>query len=515
MTAVKRDLVANFAGNIGIALLSLIFVPVYVRFMGVEVYGLIAATISLRSVLGLLDLGFSTTVTRELARMPDKPSERTGVQDLVRTLEVIYWGIAVLLGATLISLAPLLVSKWLKPSHLPHAAVLHAMVIIGIQAIAEWPMSFYTGGLRGLQRQTTLNAIILSLATVRAVGGVAILLFVSRTVEAFLLWQVAVSASETFCLATALWRNLPEREYKARFDLSLTRRVSQFAAGLSGIALASVLLNQTDKLLLSRMLGLEAFGYYAIASFAAAGLHRGIGPVHAAIFPHFTKLLALRSSGALILAYERSSQFMALVVFPVSVVAAVFAKELLFAWTGNRNIAGSASTFLRILVIGQAINGLNAVPYMMQLAFGATKATLHCKAVLAIAIGPLMYVLVKRWGAAGAAAAWSFWNIVILIAVSSYATKRLLPDLRIARWYWESLVVPAGVPLLICALIHSQVTLPGNRVGSAFVIAGTAALCFIATILACGNLRTDMSSIVGAFRGSARASLAKHSMATE
>jgi len=79
-------------------MLSILFIPFYLRFMGIEAYGLVGFYLALSNVLGILDLGLGSTMNRELARVSAKEGSATAQRDIVRTLEVIYWGIAIIAG---------------------------------------------------------------------------------------------------------------------------------------------------------------------------------------------------------------------------------------------------------------------------------------------------------------------------------------------------------------------------------------------------------------------------------
>ena len=78
--------------------MSLVFVPLYIKFMGIESYGLVGIFASLFALFGLLDMGLSTTLNRELARLSAVPDRAGEMRNLVRTLEIIYWGMAVVIG---------------------------------------------------------------------------------------------------------------------------------------------------------------------------------------------------------------------------------------------------------------------------------------------------------------------------------------------------------------------------------------------------------------------------------
>ena len=59
---------------------------------------------------------------------------------------------------------------------------------------------------------------------------------------------------------------------KAVFQKQLLKGIWRFTAGMSGISILAVILTQLDKVILSKMLSLEMFGYYTLASMVAMSL---------------------------------------------------------------------------------------------------------------------------------------------------------------------------------------------------------------------------------------------------
>ena len=60
MTTVQKNIIANYAGSAWNVITSLAFVPLYIKFIGIEAYGLIGFFSSLQIVLSLLDLGLGS-----------------------------------------------------------------------------------------------------------------------------------------------------------------------------------------------------------------------------------------------------------------------------------------------------------------------------------------------------------------------------------------------------------------------------------------------------------------------
>ena len=165
-STLKKNVLANFGGKAWSGLIQLIFVPFYIKFLGMEAYGLIGFFIMLQGLLSLLDLGLSTTLNRELAsRSVGGNAKET--RDLVRTLEWIYWPIAIVIAVGIISVAPWIARCWVNVKGLPVQSVQNAIVLMGLVTAAQWPYSLYSGGLMGLQKQVLLNTIRAGMTTIQ------------------------------------------------------------------------------------------------------------------------------------------------------------------------------------------------------------------------------------------------------------------------------------------------------------------------------------------------------------
>lgn len=67
--SLKKNVTANFIDNSSGPLLSFVFVPFYLKYIGAEGYGLIGIFTSLQVILSFLDSGLSITLNKELASM--------------------------------------------------------------------------------------------------------------------------------------------------------------------------------------------------------------------------------------------------------------------------------------------------------------------------------------------------------------------------------------------------------------------------------------------------------------
>jgi len=86
MASLARNITANYLGRSWSALLGLLLIPLYLKYLGIEAYGLVGFFTSLTGMLGILDLGIGATMNRELARYSAKEGTVDKQRDLVRTL---------------------------------------------------------------------------------------------------------------------------------------------------------------------------------------------------------------------------------------------------------------------------------------------------------------------------------------------------------------------------------------------------------------------------------------------
>jgi len=451
MSSLRKNIVANFAGTIWSTGIAIVVVPFYVHFLGIEAYGLVGLFATLQAISALLEVGLSPTMNRELARASTRSDSIAATRDLLRTMEFVYWTVAVVGGLLIAALAPVIANHWVRPQHLPLVQVEYAFLLMGLAFAAQWPSALYIGGLLGIQRHDRLNAVIIGASTLRALGALLILWLVSPTIIAFFVWQALAAAIQTVSLALTLWRSVPPVAQRPRFSSAALRSVWRFAAGMSGITVLKVMLTQADKITLSKLLPLDSYGYYVLAGTAATALNRVVGPFQTAYFPKLSELWSRGDTDQLRRVYHLGGQLLAVVVLPAAAVLIFFSREVLLVWTGNPVIADRAHLLLRLIAIGGALNGLMSLPYALQLASGWTRLPFLTNAVAAVLIVPLLVAATFQWGAVGAASAWVALNTGYLLFNIPIMHRRILPG-EAGRWYVRTIGGPFVVTLLVSGI---------------------------------------------------------------
>jgi O-antigen/teichoic acid export membrane protein len=456
LTDLRRNVAANLFGRAWVTVLGIAFIPVYLRFLGMEAYGLVGFFATLQAVFGLLDLGLGATVNRELARLSVTADRRAEQRTLLRTLETCYWIISLTAGFLVVVLAPTIAHDWVHPARLSPLTVERAIRLMGMVLALQFPFSFYQAALMGLQRQVMLNAIVVVTATLRSAGTALVLWKISASVEAFFLCQLAVSVIQVLVTLGYVWSGLGGG-WSARPEVARLRSIWRYAAATSANSLVGIALSQTDKVLLSGLLPLEQFGYYALAGTMASFVWAVAIPINQALFPRFAQLTEVRDHLTLSALYHRASQVMVVALVPAAATVAAFAWQLIFLWTRNAVTADHTALIAALLIIGTTINGIVGVPGYLQSAAGWPTLMVYTNLVAAVVLVPAILVVTPRYGATGAAFVWLVLNAGYLLFNVPVMHRRLLRG-ELWRWYRDDVARPAAGAIVV--VIVGRMLLP-------------------------------------------------------
>jgi len=483
MNPVRRNLLANFIGRGWTALMALAFVPVYIRYLGIEAYGLVGFYASLQAISLVLDLGLSTAINRGLATLAAKSDGAAEQRDLVRTLELVNWGLAALIGVVVVALAPIISTHWINAHGLSADTICHAVQVMGVTLALRWPCNLYAGALGGLQRQISVNVISGIGATVGNLGVIAVLEWCSPTIGAFFAWQLLASAGQTLATGWWIWRCLPPAHRPARFNSDVLASHWRFAAGMSALTILALLLTQSDKIILSKLLSLEEFGYYSLASVAANGLLMLVNPLFTATFPAFSTAVAQHDHDGLRHSYHRASRLAACLILPPALTIAALPGAFLLAWSGDPALAAAAGPALGLLALGSALNGLMNIPYALQLANGSTRLACQCNAVAVLVLVPLVTIGALTYGVAGAAAGWPLLNLAYVVFATPLIHRRFMPGAH-RRWLLQDTAIPLALAAASAAGLFA-LSASTSRTTAAMTIATALMLSYGITWLGC------------------------------
>lgn len=449
METIQKNAVANFAGQGWAAFLAIASVPVYVKYLGVESYGLIGVFSVLQSLLLLLDFGMAPTLNREVALCVVGKRSISDIRSLMRSMEFICSMLIVVIAVTVFVLSTYIASSWVQTDSIPVSTVSRVLLLMSFTVGFRIFEGIYRGVLYGLERQVLYNMVYATLATFRYGGAILVIAMIAPDIEMFFVWQAVISLLTVVSLAVCAYRMLPKNEERAIFSLASLLRVKKFAVGMTGISVLTVLLLQTDKIVLSRLVSLTDFGYYTMAATAANVLFMMMAPVMQAVYPRLVQLSHGGGESQLIATYHKVTQIVILLTAPACFILVVYPSEVIYVWSGNNDLQKHIAPILPILVFGSFVNVLSYIPTQLQIASGRTGSILKANTILIIVLSLLITLVIPQYQIIGAAWVWLTVNFLYLVGVSVLVHKEMLRT-ELIGWYVRDLMRPI---LLIGALV--------------------------------------------------------------
>ncbi|MGU7811594.1 lipopolysaccharide biosynthesis protein [Burkholderia sp. AW49-1] len=490
----KRSLISNYVGQIVTVVLGMVMVPVYVRHLGVEAYGLIAFNAVLIAWVQLLDLGLSPTLCRELARAGND-AEKSEVRTLLQSLEKFVCAMCALLIVLSFFSAPFFASTWLKAKALPAHEIEVAFVMMVFTVSARWLSSLYRGGMVGIDRQTSLNLVISIFSVIRAVLVVPLIAVWPR-VDLFFLWQLAAIVGEALTMRVLLGRAIGASMFSRTFSREVLIARARLSLSIAFSALMWATSTQADKIILSKILPLPEFGVFSMATLLASGIMLLASPVQQSFTPKFSADSA-RDSGSLVPGYFLASEIMMIIVIPVAVLFASVPDMVFAMWSPSLPVNPDALKILQCYALGNGCSAIAGLSFLIQYADG--NLSLHIKGNLGfvVILVPAVLFGAFHYGARGAAYTWLAVNVLQLFVWVGVVHRRFLPGIN-PVWY-RGLMARIAVTGLLGIGFHYGAPSQDGRVTLFFMLFCMWLLMVAATIVVSPISQRKARDLVGRF----------------
>lgn len=452
MPGVRRNAVVNIAGNIIPMLAAVAAMPMLLHGMGAARMGIFTLALGLFGFAGIFDLGLGRALTRSVAHYTQLGTAPKRIAPLLRSglLAVLALG---LIWAMLISLA----SGWLLGHMLALDAALREETKAGLFILAMMiPVVLLStslmGTLEGLQQFWRSNAIRIPLGVATYLVPALVALWYP-TLDVVIGSLAAVRVIGLLALLVAVARQIPLGARRDADPLP-TAPMWRYTGWLTVSNIVGPLMVYGDRYYLAGLLPPAAVGYYTVpldtlfraTSLPSAALN--------AAFPALTRAQAQPDDAAHFLADAYTMLLFAWIV-PLTVVGALL-PDALRIWLGAANAAHMIGTS-RIILAGVLVNGFALVPFTLLQAVGRTDLTARLHLVELPLFLIALTTLVTSFGVVGASMAWAlritFDGLCLLLMA-----RRLFPLLSRQLLALALAAAGAAAFILVSALLPTPWT---------------------------------------------------------
>ena len=450
--SIKTNTIANYIGRIYVIVTGIVVLPLYMKYLGDEAYGLVGLFTIVQSWLQLLNMGLAPTLGREAARARVSESGFSGFYRILVSYELIFLSLVSLMVFTVLFASDWFSSVWLNVENLPVEDVDLAVILMLFAAAVRFQGGLYRSGIMGLEHQVFVNVLDVIFVSLRFLGGLFLVAVISNDVVHYFVYQLSLSILEILIFRTKQFSIVPLKSKSSYwFYWGDVKPTLPFAMGIAYTAGVWVLITQVDKALLSGVLTLKEFGYYSLVALVVGGILQISHPLSEAIRPRLTALAESGCAQELHALYLLGSQIVSAICCSAAFVIAFNAKVLIFLWTGNEDAAVWSEDVLFWFSLGNGILAVATFQYYLQFAYGKLKLHVFGSTLAACVQIPIIAYAAFNYGALGAAKAWFGVRLFFFLFWVPVVHRAFAKGLHM-QWLVRAIAPVFGVALSVTAL---------------------------------------------------------------
>jgi O-antigen/teichoic acid export membrane protein len=406
-------------------LLGLVALPVFVRGLGAEHYGLLALSLALIGFAAVADLGVGRAASKFIAE--DYERNETGrTERFVRTSLTVSTVSGLMGTVALLLLSPLLVRRVfsIRPAMQAEAKLVFALTAIGLLPVLL--RILFDGVLAGHHRIAFLSMTNMVANTLKVGFSIAAIL-TGYSVLSIVAINVAVCYLHAVGLGWYTYRFFSGRiKIAFGWDQRIARQLLELGliSTLSWV-LANVIFLYADRVIIGMFLPLAMVGYYTMAFDIASKQWYISSSVSQTFFPVFSGQ-SVTNQGALGESYIHAAKALAVLVTGATMLLVVFSRELLTYWI-SPEAAAHGTVPLMLLGLGILLSCYVTIPYTAIISASTKPAV--CAAIfggaIVVHVGASLWWL-RLWDIVGVALAFAVAYACVFIASTWWVSRSLI-----------------------------------------------------------------------------------------
>lgn len=439
---------------IGLALpllVGVVTIPLVVRGLGTERYGLLSLAWVVLGYFTIFDLGLGRATTKFVSEALSK-GEADQVPQIVWTAATFQAILGLLGGLVLFGITDVLIEDILNipPELMGEAKDTLYLLALSVPLVL---LSISFGGvLEAAQRFDLINLVrmpssiltfilpLVGLYMGLGLPGIVALILLARlgTLTVFIFFDLRI---------------VPEIK---KYSISFARFYHLFSYG-GWVMITSIvgpILVYLDRFLIGSLITIAAVTYYTAPYEAVTRISIISSSLSATLFPAFSAMEGVRDRQKLGLFFARSIKYVFLICGTIVALVIVYAKEILQIWLGTDFVIESTLS-MQVLALGVLINSLAYAPFSLLQGVGRPDLPAKFHLIeLPIYFG-IAWVLVSEYGILGAAGAYTI-RVMLETVLLFMATSKVYP-------LPFNLLEESGIKLSVAVIVMFSISMYGLK----------------------------------------------------
>ena len=483
--ALKLNILSNYLGSAWVALVSFIFVPGYIKLLGMESYSVICLFTVLQVGLNIVSYTMSPLLNRELALYTSKARDSITSGNLVRSIEIITALISFIFFLLVLISSDYLASNWLNIESLPKDIVSETITLGSILIIMRIFESLYNSALIGLQKQVHLNIILFIGYAIKNIGVFAAL-HISPTLRCFCIWQISSYFIMLLTEAIIIYKSISASILKSRFSPKELINIKTFASTSFLNGFIYLLSSQLDKFILPKFIPLRYFGYFSVSYSVVMVVNMFITPLTQAFIPRIITLKTQCNESEASNKFHQCAQLIS--IFSTTAILSLyfFGNHLLYFWNNDIDLTNNLFPIVKLLSIGMLFNALINLPGNLPIIDGNMRVSAQ------VNFGTMMFTLligiflIKNYQIDGAIMNYIIVSIIPFLLFKQFFKKTF--SLETHNWLFNDVLIPFSTLFILFIGSNYLLDLSIFSTKNIIIIVSNAIIICILGLLSCKNI---------------------------
>lgn len=415
-------LISNLGGKIINIVSLLIGVPLILRFLGIETYGLIAFSTTLAAILATFDLGITQLSLNQLSSKKNKATNYT----FFRSFELVLFVVCCSISFIGFILADNLVNLFFLDYSNYNEAILYYRIFF-IEFSFQLLMKYYFFSFLGIEKHGIGNIIFGTWALLRNCIAPIILIFYSNIISLIIV-QILFTFVILIFFKVLLEKNLRTIVPFKYCDWELIKSQYRISADLFLMSIIALVNLQMDKFLFKIYNSTIEFGYYSIAV-SLCGLILVANSSYS--ISTFERIKISETTKCENQEYVKTTLRISLLLVIIFLSYVFFLPiETISLLTNDPAISQNIVDYLMVLSIGFSFASLQYIPYYLTLKNQKISLNNQIGVMNILIFIILILILTPYYDSIGIALSFSLSQIITTVTFYKYTSVNFLESLR-------------------------------------------------------------------------------------
>ncbi len=403
--------------------IGLVCIPLLIKKLGIDRFGLLSLVWIFLGYLAFFDLGLGRAIIKIISEQLGRGNRREISRFFWTTIWIIF-GLSIIgSGISLIFAHTIMIEFFKIPDSLREDA-LHSFYLLSLGI----PIITLTAAFRGLleaeQRFFVINLLQGVSGTITYIVPLFIA-FYTQDVSVIILYLVVARFLTLIAHIVVCMDRFPELRKISMPDRTALPLLIRFGGWLTVSNLISPLMVYFDRFILGSIIPVGELAYYTTPYEIITRVLIIPSAVSRVLFPSVSFTIAQNTSSEKLV--ENAYRLTTLTLLPIIILLIAIAKPGMTLWLGAE-FGERSSIILQILALGVFFNGIASIPFTLIQSSNRPDLTAKAHMFELPIYAVVLWFSCNHFGTLGAAFAWSF-RIVLDLVVLTYLAKRNLKEL--------------------------------------------------------------------------------------